>query len=123
MRPCTRSTTAAKSATLAATLRLLPSRRPSLHIRVQSFGRFDEITYLVEKTAALTLPDLGRSALDSVAAASLRYPAPLADWPGLLSGRSPHAPHPSARISFGIASVFALFCSLRFGYRAFQVRT
>jgi hypothetical protein len=27
---------------------------------VQSFGRFDEILYLVEKTPALTLPDLER---------------------------------------------------------------
>jgi hypothetical protein len=35
------------------------SLRPSLHIHGQSFGRFDEITYLVEKTAGLTLPDLG----------------------------------------------------------------
>jgi hypothetical protein len=29
--------------------------QPSLHIHVQSFGRFDEITYLVEKTSDLTL--------------------------------------------------------------------
>jgi hypothetical protein len=32
----------------------------SLHIHVQSFGRFDEITCLVEKTSDLTLSDLGR---------------------------------------------------------------
>jgi hypothetical protein len=38
-------------------LRLLPLLRPSLHIHVQSFGRFDEITYLVEKTPDLTIPD------------------------------------------------------------------
>jgi hypothetical protein len=35
-----------------------PSAR-SLHIHVQSFGRFDEITDLVEKASALTLPDFG----------------------------------------------------------------
>ena len=34
---------------------------------VRSFGRFDEITYLVEKTPDLTLPDLGRRVLRSVA--------------------------------------------------------
>jgi len=33
---------------------------PSPHILVRPFGRFDEITYLVEKTSDLTLPDLGR---------------------------------------------------------------
>ena|SRR5258708_766423 len=33
------------------------SLRPSQHIHVQSFGRFDEILYLVEKTSALTLTD------------------------------------------------------------------
>jgi hypothetical protein len=31
------------------------SLRPSQHIRVQSFGRFDEILYLVKKTSTLTL--------------------------------------------------------------------
>jgi hypothetical protein len=39
--------------TSTATLRLI------LPIHVQSFGRIDEITYLVEKTSALTLPDHG----------------------------------------------------------------
>jgi hypothetical protein len=34
------------------------SLRPSLHIHVQSLGRFDEILYLVEKTSALAVPDL-----------------------------------------------------------------
>jgi hypothetical protein len=43
--------------TLTATLRHPASLRPSPHIHVQSFGRFDEILYLVEKTSALTLPD------------------------------------------------------------------
>jgi hypothetical protein len=43
------------------------SLRPRLHIHVQSFGRFDEILYLIEKTSDLTLPDFGRSPLQSVA--------------------------------------------------------
>ena len=66
-------------ATLTATLRILlrasASLRPSLHFRVQSFaltrlgltrlGRFDEITYLVEKPSALTLPAFGRCHRDA----------------------------------------------------------
>ena len=49
-----------KGVTPTATLRHPASLRPSLHIPVQSFGRFDEILYLVEKISALTLPDFGR---------------------------------------------------------------
>jgi hypothetical protein len=41
----------------AATLRYPAPLRPCLHIHVQSFGRFDEILYLVEKTSVLTLTD------------------------------------------------------------------
>jgi hypothetical protein len=46
--------------TSTAALRLLPSLRPSRDIRASAFGRFDEITDLVEKTSALTLPDFAR---------------------------------------------------------------
>jgi hypothetical protein len=46
-----------RGVTLTATLRHPASLRPSPHIHVQSFGRFDEILYLVEKTSALTLTD------------------------------------------------------------------
>jgi hypothetical protein len=46
-----------RGATLTATLLHPASLRPSLHFHVQSFGRFDEILYLVEKTFALTLTD------------------------------------------------------------------
>jgi len=34
---------------------------------VQSFGQFDEILYIVEKTSALTLPEFQPSPFDSVA--------------------------------------------------------
>jgi len=43
--------------TPTATLGHPASLRASLFIRVQSFGRFDEILYLVEKAPDLTLPD------------------------------------------------------------------
>jgi len=33
------------------------SLRPSPHFLVRPFGRFDEITYLVENTPDLALPD------------------------------------------------------------------
>jgi hypothetical protein len=39
----------------------------SLHIHVQSFGRFDEIWYLVEKTSALALRISGETPFDPVA--------------------------------------------------------
>jgi hypothetical protein len=42
-----------RGATPTATLRHPASLRPSLHIHVQSFARFNEITYLVEKTDVL----------------------------------------------------------------------
>ncbi len=46
----------ARRASPPATLRHPASLRPSPHILVRPFGRFDEITYLVEKTSDLTLP-------------------------------------------------------------------
>jgi hypothetical protein len=49
-----------KGVTLTATLRCPAPLRPSLHIHVQSFGRSDEILYLVGKTSDLTLPDFVR---------------------------------------------------------------
>jgi hypothetical protein len=51
-------------------LRHPASLRPSLHIHVQSFGRFDEILNLVEKTSALTLPDLERRRSSSATSSS-----------------------------------------------------
>ncbi len=42
------------------TLALAGRRRPSPHIHLRSFGRFDEILYLVENASALTLPDFER---------------------------------------------------------------
>jgi hypothetical protein len=67
-----------KGATSTATLRHPASLRPSLHIHVQSFDRFDEILYLVEKAPDLTLADsvrcdiLSQFALDFRAADELR---------------------------------------------------
>jgi hypothetical protein len=49
-----------RRASPTATLRHLASLRPSPDIHVRSFGRFYEITYLVEKTSDLTLPDFVR---------------------------------------------------------------
>jgi hypothetical protein len=46
--------------TLTATRRHPASLRPSHHIRVVSFGRFDATLCRVEKASALTLPDLVR---------------------------------------------------------------
>jgi hypothetical protein len=46
--------------TSTATLLHPASLRPRLHIRVQSFGRFDEILYLLEKASDLTLAASGR---------------------------------------------------------------
>ena len=43
--------------TLTATLRHPASLRPCPGIHVRSFGRSDEILYLVEKASDLTLPD------------------------------------------------------------------
>jgi len=50
--------------TLTAMLRLLPSRQPSHHFRVLSFGRVDATLSRVEKASALTPardPDFPRS--------------------------------------------------------------
>src|SRR5258708_5524542 len=58
--PCPRMARRVRGVTLTATLRLLPSLRPSHHIRVVSFGRLDATFSRVEKTSVLTLPDLGR---------------------------------------------------------------
>jgi hypothetical protein len=53
-----------------AARRGLLSLRPCRYIRVSAFGRFDEITHLVENASALTLPDFERSRTSTATSSS-----------------------------------------------------
>jgi hypothetical protein len=58
--PCTRPARRVRGVTLTATLRHPASLRPSRAIHISAFDRFDEILYLVENAADLTLTDFVR---------------------------------------------------------------
>jgi len=89
----------------------------SLHIHVQSFDRFDEILYLVEKSSDLTLPALGRGRptglphrsvatslsqlrLDSRSASTNSFPGDLLFWRAM-----PPSKRPANRLPASLFSV------------------